>query len=212
MKLLSLFAPFRRPKNVVHPLRTHCTLQAVCDRRVDTKMRTLYTRAFTNTNTPLDSVHTIKPDGSVHVRLQMTLTAGGPGAAALERLVVQLSREPHIRALRWHLQTDGGSTSQSRARALERPPATEADHRPSQVTSRHRPLAQLRPHAGGNVVPFQRKRRGSRLLDRQPDKPMREDGRFMGLTGRGTGLTLLTSASCRPAAAGPSTEPRDRAQ
>ncbi|WP_274918330.1 hypothetical protein [Streptomyces sp. WZ-12] len=151
MKLPSLFTPSRGPRNVVHPVPTHCTLQAVCDRHVDPKIRTLYTLAFANTDIPLHSLHTIRPDGSVHVRLQMTLTADGPGAAALERLVVQLSREPHIRALHWHLHTDDGSTSQSRARALERSPAAEAGRRPSRLTSRHRPLTQLRPRTGGNA-------------------------------------------------------------
>ncbi|WP_189306932.1 hypothetical protein [Streptomyces albospinus] len=90
----------------MRPVLTHCTLQAVCDRRVEKKVRALCFRAFAETDTRLHSVHTINRDGSVDVLLQMALTPESPAAAALERLVVLLTREPQVRDLRWHLYPD----------------------------------------------------------------------------------------------------------
>ncbi|WP_043262954.1 hypothetical protein [Streptomyces sp. CT34] len=95
-----------RTTAVVRPVPTHCALQAVCDRRVEKKIRALCFLAFANTGTRLHSLHTVEPDGSVHVLLRLTLTADSPAAAALERLVVQLTREPQVRELHWHLHTD----------------------------------------------------------------------------------------------------------
>ncbi|MFJ9614206.1 hypothetical protein [Streptomyces noursei] len=99
----------RRPRTVVRPVLTHCTLQAVCDRRVEKKIRALCFLAFADTDTRLHSLHTIQSDGSVHVLLQMTLTADSPAAAALERLAVRLTREPQVRDLRWQLHTSATS-------------------------------------------------------------------------------------------------------
>ncbi|WEB43613.1 hypothetical protein MOV08_32945 [Streptomyces yunnanensis] len=96
----------RRTTVVVRPVPTHCTLQAVCDRSVEKKVRALCFLAFADTDTCLHSVHTINRDGSVGVLLQMTLTPESPAAAALERLVVHLTHEPQVRDLRWHLYPD----------------------------------------------------------------------------------------------------------
>ncbi|MFF4409180.1 hypothetical protein [Streptomyces sp. NPDC001404] len=106
MKLLS--RPLRRrPRTPTRPVPTHCTLQAVCDPRVEGKVRALCVLAFAGTGVRVRSLHTIEPDDSdsAYVLVQVTLAADDRATAALERLVVQLAREPRIRDLQWHLHS-----------------------------------------------------------------------------------------------------------
>ncbi|MEV5510972.1 hypothetical protein [Streptomyces orinoci] len=104
MKLLTRHL-FRRPRAAVRGTLTHCTLQAVCDPGVEGKVRALCVVAFGGTGIRLNSFRSFEPDDSVNVVIEVTLTSDGPAAAALDRLVVQLAREPRVRDLRWDLHT-----------------------------------------------------------------------------------------------------------
>ncbi|MGI5337867.1 hypothetical protein ACQEVS_10915 [Streptomyces sp. CA-181903] len=93
----------RRLADPAPPAPVRCTLQAACDREVENKVRALCVLAFAGTGTRLNSLHIIEPDDDVVV--QVGLVLDGSDTAALERLVVRLTREPRVRDVRWHLHT-----------------------------------------------------------------------------------------------------------
>ncbi|MGD3111569.1 hypothetical protein [Streptomyces sp. YGL11-2] len=102
------FRPFfRRPETPtpIPPAPTRCTLQAVCDPSRERMVRALCLVAFANTDVRPKLHHTLEPDGNAHLTIHVTLTSDGPSTAALERLVVQLTRIPRVRHLRWAMHT-----------------------------------------------------------------------------------------------------------
>ncbi|MFB7635402.1 hypothetical protein ACFC0M_31235 [Streptomyces sp. NPDC056149] len=109
-------------------MTVHCALQAVCDGHAMNKTLTLFSHMFTGTGVRVDSRCTVRPDGRVSVLAQVALTPDASATAALERLVVHLTREPGVRNVRWHLHTKNTPS------APPRPPGPD-DEKPSQGTA-----------------------------------------------------------------------------
>ncbi|MFJ5675623.1 hypothetical protein [Streptomyces sp. NPDC093097] len=81
----------------------------MCDQQAEVEVHALCVRAFMGCGVRVDSRHITRPDNHVNVLTQVTLVPDGLATTALERLVVQLAREPGVRKVCWHLYTEGAA-------------------------------------------------------------------------------------------------------
>ncbi|QHC24813.1 hypothetical protein [Streptomyces sp. GS7] len=77
----------------------------MCDPPIERMVKALCIVAFAGTDVRLKIHRTLEPGGNAHLTIHVTLTSDGPSTAALERLVVQLTRIPRVRQLRWAMHT-----------------------------------------------------------------------------------------------------------
>ncbi|MFB7635305.1 hypothetical protein ACFC0M_30740 [Streptomyces sp. NPDC056149] len=95
-----------RSEDSARPVAVHCALRIVCDQQAEETVRELCVGMFARINVPLDSRYVIDPSGTTTVLVEIGLAAGGSTTAVLERLVVQLTREPGVRNVSWRMDMD----------------------------------------------------------------------------------------------------------
>ncbi|WP_372410811.1 hypothetical protein [Streptomyces luteireticuli] len=96
MKLLP-----RRLRPAPRPAPVTGTLHALCDRRVEGKVRALCVLAFASADGRLDGLRVVAADNGATVLLRVDFTLDGP-SPSLERLVDRLSGERGVRGVRWN--------------------------------------------------------------------------------------------------------------
>ncbi|MFK0293537.1 hypothetical protein ACIQU6_24075 [Streptomyces sp. NPDC090442] len=83
----------------------------MCDRQAEGRIHGLCVRMFTGVDARLDGRHVTRSGGGVTVIERVAIAPDSTATAALERLVVQLTREPGVRNVSWHLRPDDISAS-----------------------------------------------------------------------------------------------------